>query len=117
MRFTARLHCKGCPLKDKCTPSSQRRVTRWEHQDVLDEMQARLEQTPGAVRIRRSTVEYPYLLQAYSSRVLPSNLFDLSVEFFNTFVECLQISPQPTQEPAETFAQTVFLILKPAPDR
>ena len=47
-------NCKGCPLKDKCTPSSQRRVTRWEHQDVLDEMQARLEQTPNAMRIRRS---------------------------------------------------------------
>jgi transposase len=52
--------CKGCPLKDKCTPSEQRRVTRWEHQDVLDEMQARLEQTPDAMRIRRSTVEHPY---------------------------------------------------------
>jgi transposase len=53
-------NCKGCPLKDKCTPSSQRRVTRWEHQDVLDEMQTRLEQTPDAMRIRRSTVEHPY---------------------------------------------------------
>jgi len=27
---------------------------------VLDEMQARLEQTPDAMRIRRSTVEHPY---------------------------------------------------------
>jgi len=53
-------NCKACPLKDKCTPSSQRRVTRWEHQDVLDETQARLEQTPDAMRIRRSTVEHPY---------------------------------------------------------
>ena len=53
-------NCKACPLKDKCTPSAQRRVTRWEHQDVLDDMQARLEQTPDAMRIRRSTVEHPY---------------------------------------------------------
>ena len=53
-------NCKACPLKDKCTPSSQRRVTRWEHQDVLDDMQARLEQAPDAMRIRRSTVEHPY---------------------------------------------------------
>ena len=53
-------NCKGCPLKDKCTPSAQRRVTRWEHQDVLDDMQAILEQTPDAMRIRRSTVEHPY---------------------------------------------------------
>ena len=24
-------NCKGCALKEKCTPSTQRRVTRWEH--------------------------------------------------------------------------------------
>jgi len=53
-------NCKGCHLKDNCTPSAQRRVTRWEHQDVLDEMQARLEQNPDAMRIRRSSVEHPY---------------------------------------------------------
>jgi hypothetical protein len=53
-------NCKGCPLKEKCTPSQQRRVTRWEHQDVLDEMQTRLEQHPDAMRIRRSSVEHPY---------------------------------------------------------
>jgi hypothetical protein len=53
-------NCQGCPLKEKCTPSSQRRITRWEHQDVLDEMQARLEQNPDAMRIRRSAVEHPY---------------------------------------------------------
>jgi transposase len=53
-------NCKGCPLKEKCTPSGQRRVTRWEHQDVLDEMQARLEQHPDAMRIRRSSVEHRY---------------------------------------------------------
>ena len=53
-------NCKDCALKDKCTPSANRRITRWEHQDVLDEMQARLEQTPDAMRIRRSTVEHPY---------------------------------------------------------
>jgi transposase len=52
-------NCKGCALKGKCTPSANRRVTRWEHQDVLDEMQARLEQALDAIRIRRSTVEHP----------------------------------------------------------
>jgi hypothetical protein len=53
-------NCKGCALKDKCTPSQQRRVTRWEHQDVLDKMQERLDQNPDAMRIRRSSVEHPY---------------------------------------------------------
>ena len=53
-------NCKACTIKEKCTPSLQRRVTRWEHQGVLESMQARLEQTPDAMRIRRCTVEHPY---------------------------------------------------------
>jgi transposase len=53
-------NCKGCALKDRCTPSQNRRVTRWEHQAVLDEMQARLDMNPDAMRIRRSSVEHPY---------------------------------------------------------
>ena len=53
-------NCQGCPLKDKCTPSQQRRVTRWEHQDVLDDMQVQLEQSPDAMRIRRCSVEHPF---------------------------------------------------------
>jgi transposase len=53
-------NCKRCPLKDQCTPSPQRRMTRWEHQDVLENMQVRLEQTPDAMRTRRCTVGYPF---------------------------------------------------------
>jgi len=53
-------NCKECLLKAKCTPSQERRVTRWEHQDVLDDMQTRLDQNPDAMRIRRSSVEHPY---------------------------------------------------------
>ena len=53
-------NCKDCALKEKCTPSPQRRVTRWEHQDVLDDMQTRLDQAPDTMRIRRCTVEHPY---------------------------------------------------------
>ena len=53
-------NCKGCALKEQCTPSVQRRVTRWEHQDILDAMQTRLDQTPDAMRVRRCTVEHPY---------------------------------------------------------
>ena len=53
-------NCKSCAMKDKCTPGSERRVTRWEHEEVLDAMQNRLDQTPDAMRIRRQTVEHPY---------------------------------------------------------
>jgi len=53
-------NCKTCPLRDRCTPSQQRRVTRWEHQDVLDDMQEQLERSPDAMRIRRCSVEHPF---------------------------------------------------------
>ena len=53
-------NCKTCPLKDRCTPSQQRRVTRWEHQDLLDDMQEQLERSPDAMPIRRCSVEHPF---------------------------------------------------------
>ncbi len=37
-----------------------RRVTRWEHEDVLDAMQKRLDQVPQAMILRRQTVEHPF---------------------------------------------------------
>ncbi|MEX2198796.1 MAG: IS1182 family transposase [Burkholderiales bacterium] len=52
--------CPRCPLKAQCTPSEYRRITRWEHEQVLDAMQQRLERTPEASRLRRQTVEHPF---------------------------------------------------------
>ncbi|MGF6508810.1 IS1182 family transposase [Paraburkholderia sp. 32] len=52
--------CPKCQLKPQCTPSPYRRVTRWEHENVLEEMQRRLDQTPDAARLRRQTVEHPF---------------------------------------------------------
>lgn len=53
-------HCPQCPIKEKCTPSPYRRVSRWEHEAVLDAMQVRLDQAPDSMRIRRQTVEHPF---------------------------------------------------------
>ena len=53
-------HCKQCTIKEKCTPSENRRVTRWEHEDVLESMQTRLALKPDSMRIRRQTVEHPF---------------------------------------------------------
>ena len=53
-------HCQQCALKDRCTPSPNRRMTRWEHEGVLESMQSRLDQIPEAMRIRRQTVEHPF---------------------------------------------------------
>src|ERR1700686_3692191 len=36
------------------------RVTRWEHEELLEEMQVRLDLAPDMMRIRRQTVEHPF---------------------------------------------------------
>jgi transposase len=53
-------HCPHCAIKEKCTPSNYRRVSRWEHEAVLESMQTRLDLAPDSMRIRRQTVEHPY---------------------------------------------------------
>jgi len=50
--------CPRCPMKAKCTTGKYRRIARWEHEEVLEAMQARLDQMPQASRIRRQTVEH-----------------------------------------------------------
>lgn len=52
--------CQGCVLKLQCTPSTERRVRRWEHEDVLEEMQLRLSKAPEMMRVRKRTVEHPF---------------------------------------------------------
>ena len=47
-------------MKDQCTPGKERRVSRWENEAVLDEMQSRLDHLSEAMRIRRETVEHPF---------------------------------------------------------
>jgi transposase len=52
--------CPRCPLKARCTPADYRRISRWEHEGVLEAMQRRLDRTPEAARWRRRTVEHPF---------------------------------------------------------
>jgi transposase len=52
--------CPRCAIKAKCTIGEYRRISRWEHEDVLDKMQRRLNRTPQAPRIRRQTAEHPF---------------------------------------------------------
>jgi transposase len=52
--------CSTCALKPRCTPDKHKRVKRWQHEDVLDRMQDRLERMPEAMTIRRQTVEHPF---------------------------------------------------------
>ena len=41
--------CPRCPLKAQCTTSNYRRIARWEHEDVLEAMQERLDRQPDAM--------------------------------------------------------------------
>ena len=59
-RYWDRASCTGCGLKPQCTPSVERRVTRWEHEAVIDALQARMDLTPRAMRVRRRLVEHPF---------------------------------------------------------
>lgn len=52
--------CKACPIKHHCTPSNERRIRRWEREDVLDRVQQRLEDNPDKMATRRQTVEHPF---------------------------------------------------------
>jgi transposase len=52
--------CPTCPLKPQCTPSKERRITRWEHEAVVDAMQRRMDLAPYAMRARRRIVEHPF---------------------------------------------------------
>ncbi len=52
--------CPDCHLKARCTTEKLRRIRRWEHEDVLDDIERRLEEKPDAMKIRRSTVEHPF---------------------------------------------------------
>ena len=47
-------------MKAQCTPGKERRVRRWEHEAVIDAMQARLDREPEKMRLRRQTAEHPF---------------------------------------------------------
>src|SRR5208282_872130 len=52
--------CLTCALKPQCTADRVKRVKRWQHEGVLDKMQARLDRMPEAMTIRRQTVEHTF---------------------------------------------------------
>jgi transposase len=52
--------CQACALKSKCTTGRERRIARWEHEAILETVQARLDRNPDKMRVRRQTVEHPF---------------------------------------------------------
>jgi transposase len=52
--------CQSCAIKRRCTTGKERRITRWEHEHLVDAVQKRLDRNPQAMRQRRETVEHPF---------------------------------------------------------
>jgi hypothetical protein len=79
--------CGGCHLKPQCTPAPQRRISRWEHEHVLEVVQARLDAAPEASRVRQRTVEHVFgTLKAWMgsthflTRTLPKVRTEMSLQ-------------------------------------
>jgi hypothetical protein len=51
--------CQGCVLKGQCTTGKERRISRWEHEAILEAVPVRLDRNPAKMRLRRQTVEHP----------------------------------------------------------
>ena len=60
LQVYAKYGCGDCPIKAQCTTGTSRKIKRWEHEDVLDKMQQRLDRNPQAMKIRRRTVEHVF---------------------------------------------------------
>jgi hypothetical protein len=52
--------CRSCAIKHRCTTAKERRITRWEHEHILEAVQRRLDEHPERMRQRRETVEHPF---------------------------------------------------------
>jgi hypothetical protein len=52
--------CRSCAIKKSCTTSKERRITRWQHEEILEAVQRRLDEHPEKMRQRRETVEHPF---------------------------------------------------------
>ena len=53
-------NCGSCELKPKCTTGKERRVTRWEHEEVMERHERRMNRNPTMMQLRKQTVEHPF---------------------------------------------------------
>lgn len=52
--------CPQCKIKSRCTTGNHRRLSRYDHEAVLEAIQDRLDREPERMRIRRQTAEHPF---------------------------------------------------------
>ena len=59
-RYWSTAACRDWASKSQCTTSKERRILRWEHERLIENVQARLDANPDLMRVRRETVEHPF---------------------------------------------------------
>jgi transposase len=52
--------CQNCAARTRCTTGKERRITRWEHEHLVDEMRDRMSKSSEFMTLRRCTVEHPF---------------------------------------------------------
>jgi len=60
IKYYATSACTRCSIKAQCTRNKGgRRITRWVHEDVLDEMQSRVSANQEKMELRKQLAEHP----------------------------------------------------------
>lgn len=52
--------CAACPLRAQCTETKFRTVSRWEHEDCIERMKARMRAAPEKLAKRKTLIEHPW---------------------------------------------------------
>lgn len=52
--------CRACPFKVRCTNGRLRRMVRWEHQEIIDELIKRTRLEPEKLEERSKLAEHPF---------------------------------------------------------
>jgi len=60
LRVYMRYGCSSCALQEHCTTATEKRLKRWEHEDILDKAEIELKKNPLAMRQRKALVEHPF---------------------------------------------------------
>ncbi|MCK5149230.1 transposase [bacterium] len=53
--------CRTCSMKSQCTKAKgNRRIYRWIHEDIAEQVQARVRGNPDKMNLRKALVEHPF---------------------------------------------------------
>lgn len=61
IRYYTTSTCRDCEVRSKCTRNkSGRRITRWIDEEIIEQMQKRIEENPELMKKRKQIVEHPF---------------------------------------------------------